>query len=103
MKGWPGNLPTSKAVLAATGGALILAAGAGVLTSAALSQGQPQPTRTVTIDLEDGAQGPPGPAGPPGPRGPAGGLACPDGFDPGVLVINAPGGQVRIFTCLGPP
>lgn len=64
-----------------------------------------------------GEQGPKGDTGPPGPkgdkgdqglrglpgeRGPTGpaGLACPQGFSPGELVINHPGGQVAIWTCL---
>jgi hypothetical protein len=44
-----------------------------------------------------------GPGGPRGPTGPAGGEGCPKGFDPGVLVINHPGGKVAIFTCLETP
>jgi len=55
---------------------------------------------------EIGATGPQGPAGPKGdtgdtgPQGPPGGLDCPDGFQQGNLVINHPGGQVTLFTCL---
>jgi len=60
-----------------------------------------------------GPPGPQGPAGPPGPAGPAGppgkdgtgGDICagaPPGYTPGVLQINAPKGQVRIWTCIEP-
>jgi hypothetical protein len=53
-----------------------------------------------------GEQGPAGERGPQGPPGPAGsGGPCagaPSGYEPGVLVLNAPGGQVRIWTCLAP-
>lgn len=108
-----------------------MAAGSGFLAATALSQEPPGPTRTVTVDVGTGEQGPPGPPGPAGetgargpagpqgergaqgpigpigPQGPAGtgGGPCtgaPPGYEPGILVINAPGGQVRIFTCLEP-
>lgn len=80
---------------------------AGFLAAGALSQGSQEPTRTVTVNVGTGPQGPAGPPGPQGPQGPPGpsGDICggaPTGFEPGVLVFNAPGGQVRIFTCLGP-
>jgi len=60
-------------------------------------------------DGKDGAQGATGPAGPkgdvgpPGPKGePGTGGAenCPSGSTFGKLVINHPGGQVSIFTCI---
>jgi len=47
-----------------------------------------------------GAIGPPGPKGDTGPAGPVGGTTCPTGFSNGYLVINHPGGQVTLFTCL---
>jgi hypothetical protein len=102
---------------------------AGFLTATALSQETAGPTKTVTVDVGTGAQGPagppgpvgpigstgpagpagpPGPAGPTGPAGPAGTGAsdicadAPAGYEPGILVINHPGGQTRIFTCIGP-
>ena len=75
---------------------LALAGSAGFLTAQALSS-QAQPTRTVTINLRNGATGP---AGPRGPTGPAGSQSCPAGFSEGELVINHPGGQVTIVTCL---
>jgi len=111
-------------------GAVALAGASGYLTSTALSSGQAGPGRTVTINVGSGERGPIGPAGPagpagakgdPGPAGPAGpqgekgeagpagpqgppgpggGLACPNGFSPGTLVINAPGGHATIYTCL---
>lgn len=108
-----------------------LAAGSGYLTSSAFSQGPNAPQRTVTIDVATGPTGPAGPPGkqgPPGAKGPtgpqgeqgiqgeqgptgpqgppgSGGDICsgaPTGFVPGLLVINHPGGQTTIFTCLGP-
>jgi len=99
--------------------ALAMVGGAGFLAATALSQEEPLPTRTVTIDVATGPQGPPGetgprgeqgetgPPGPIGPQGPAGvgGGTCggaPPGYSPGILQINTPGGQVRIFTCLEP-
>jgi hypothetical protein len=114
---------------------IVLTASAGFLASQALSSATAEPTRTVTVNVGEGTQGPPGPAGPAGPpgpkgdqgergatgeqgpagpRGPAGpagppgsggGGPCagaPAGYEPGVLVLNAPGGQVRLWTCLGP-
>ena len=48
---------------------------------------------------ETGSQGPPGPVG---PVGPAGGISCPVGYDEGRLVINHPGGQTAIWTCIAP-
>jgi hypothetical protein len=84
--------------------ALALAAGSGYLTSQAVSSST---TRTVTINLATGPRGvpgPPGPAGPagakgdPGAPGPAG--ACPTGYAFGKLVINHPGGQTVVWTCL---
>jgi len=47
-----------------------------------------------------GLTGPVGPAGPKGDKGDPGGMTCPPGFVPGKLIINHPGGQVTIFTCL---
>lgn len=111
------------AILVAMGS--LMAAGSGFLAATALSQEQSGPTRTVTVNVGTGEQGPPGEAGPPGPAGPRGeagprglqgetgpqgppgpsGGPCtgaPAGYEPGILVINTPGGQVRTFTCLGP-
>jgi Collagen triple helix repeat (20 copies) len=54
-----------------------------------------------------GAVGPVGPAGPKGdtgaqgPQGDPGTFACKVGFEKGVLVLNGPGGQVKIWTCIG--
>lgn len=79
---------------------LLLAGGAGFLTAQALSQGGP--TKTVTIDVGKGTQGPRGPAGPKGdagPQGPPGGIQCPAGYALIDLVINHPGGQTTILTC----
>ena len=75
----------------------LLAAGSGYLASTALSQGgAPEPSRTVTVDVV----GPPGPQGEQGPAGPPGDFSCIAGHTPGILQLNTPGGQVRIYTCL---
>ena len=106
--------------------ALALAGGAGYLASTALSSGQ-QATRTITINVAHGPPGPPGPPGPrgpagdtgprgpqgdrgpggpkgdkgdPGPPGPPGSLTCPNGFSPADVVINHPGGQDTLYTCV---
>jgi len=58
-----------------------------------------------------GDRGPVGPVGPVGDQGPAGakgeqgepgppGGSCPSGFSQGELVLNHPGGQVTLWTCL---
>ena len=99
--------------------ALILAGGlaftgtGGFLAATALSQTGDIPTKTITV--ENGQPGPVGPAGPAGPKGERGekgepgdqgepgepgGSTCPDGFVFGRLIINHPGGQVVIFTCM---
>jgi len=95
-------------VILTMAGALGLAAGSGFLTSQALGTAQ-QATTTVTVNIPTGGPGPQGPAGPPGPKGdtgpagpagPAGAQTCPAGFQTGELVINHPGGQVTLYTCL---
>jgi hypothetical protein len=108
------------ALLSAAG--LVLAAVSGFLATTAFS-GLTQETRTVTINVATGPPGPPGPTGPKGEqgeRGPAGpqgatgpqgpigpqgppgkgGVSCPPGYSEGALVINHPGGQVVVWTCL---
>jgi hypothetical protein len=88
------------------GAALALAAGSGYLASTALGRGSAE-TRTVTINVGGtGPRGPQGPAGPqgpkgdPGPQGPPGAMTCPTGYSAGVLLVNHPGGQTRVWTCL---
>jgi len=71
---------------------LVAAAGSGFLTAKAIS-GSSAPARTTTVNVGTGERGP---QGPPGPAG----LACPANYSPGELVINHPGGQTRIWTCL---
>jgi hypothetical protein len=96
----------SRTAWIAAAAALVLAGGSGFLASQALGVGAAQATRTVTVNVGTGERGPAGPAGPAGPRGergPPGGTTCPNGFAFGVLVINHPGGQTRIFTCLESP
>jgi hypothetical protein len=120
------KIPTS-AFLAL--GALSLLASGGFAAAAFTTQSD-QATRTVTINVTGGATGPTGPIGPTGPKGatgpagargpvgatgatgargpigargptgPAGSFTCPTGFSEGDLVINHPGGQVTLFTCL---
>lgn len=114
------------------GMSLSLAIAAGYLTATALSPAAADvPSRTVTIDVATGPTGPEGPPGergpagaqgptgetgpigpqgeqgPTGPQGPPGegGGPCggaPEGYSPGFLVINHPGGQTTIYTCLEP-
>jgi len=94
---------------------LTAAAGSGFLVSMALGGPQSAPARTETITVRNGATGPAGPQGPPGergergpagatgpqgPQGPPGDFSCIQGYSPGILVINHPGGQTRIYTCL---
>jgi hypothetical protein len=86
--------------------ALVLAAGTGFLAATAIGVGSQQPTRTVTINVANGAKGDPGPAGPPGsagppgPKGAPGAESCPAGYSFSALVINHPGGQTQIATCI---
>jgi hypothetical protein len=47
-----------------------------------------------------GPQGPQGPKGDKGDQGEPGSTNCPNGFSHGDLVINHPGGQTTIFTCI---
>jgi hypothetical protein len=87
--------------------------GAGGLAAAALSAGSsaPPPTKTVTVNVggptgATGAKGVPGTTGPSGATGaqgvtgPAGGFECLTGYSPGILVLNGPGGQTRVYACL---
>jgi hypothetical protein len=81
--------------------AVLAAAGSsGFLVSQAVGGSAQTPTKTVTVNVGTGPQGPPGPAGPPGPTGAPGAESCPSGSEFGKLVLNAPGGQVSILTCI---
>ena len=57
---------------------------------------------------DTGPAGPVGPAGPKGEKGdtgaqgPPGGTTCPEGYVFGKLIINHPGGQASIYTCMTP-
>jgi|SRR5215469_2224288 len=102
--GWP--MPSMKIVSAVMGASLVAAAGAGALAAAAISStSAPLPTKTVTVNVGQGATGPQGPPGPPGPKGDPGtsGFECLTGYNPGILILNAPGGQTKIYTCLEGP
>lgn len=97
---------------------IVMAGGSGYLASVALSGSNQEPTTTTTVTIKSGPTGPQGPqgpkgekgeAGPQGPRGaqgptgpagPAGAPDCGAGFESGLLVINHPGGQVTIKTCI---
>ena len=84
------------------GAALVLAGTAGFFVAASVGTSA-GPAQTVTVNVPTGATGPtgpPGPTGPAGPPGPAGGNTCPAGYAEGSLVINHPGGQVTLWTCL---
>lgn len=107
-------------------GALASTTAGGFFASQAVNAGAQTDVKTVTIDVGKGEKGDTGPAGPAGPKGaqgekgaqgdkgdkgdkgPAGppgpqgdpGLKCPTGFVVGKLIINHPGGQTTIFTCL---
>lgn len=98
--------------------ALVLAAGSGYGAATALGTSSAAPARTVTINVatgptgpkgntgpqgprgDVGPQGPKGDTGPQGPPGPAGTTTCPPGYSQGKLVINHPGGQTSVWTCI---
>jgi hypothetical protein len=94
---------------ALAGAGLLLAGTSGFFIADAVSGAAP--VRTVTVNVATGPRGEQGPAGPAGPRGeqgargeqgppgPAGG-GCPNGFTAGRLIINHPGGQTTVWTCL---
>lgn len=89
-------------------GSLGLAGAAGFGASQALGLGKADapPTKTTTINVGTGEQGPTGPAGPvgpPGPTGTGGAESCPTGSTFGAVLINHPGGQVEIWTCVKNP
>lgn len=76
-------------------------------------QGPPGPAGPAGSKGDKGDPGPAGPEGPQGlagPQGPpgtggSGGGPCegaPAGYTPGILQLNTPGGQTRIWTCLAP-
>jgi hypothetical protein len=106
------KMPSASVIYLSVG--LILAGTSGALTATALGGSKQTATRTTTINIPtggtgEGIPGPPGPKGDTGPQGPigpqgppgtSGGENCPTGFSHGELVINHPGGQVTIFTCL---
>jgi Collagen triple helix repeat (20 copies) len=121
---------TSSRLLWLSGGLVTFCAGLAAAVIVAATHAQTTPQKTVTINVTNGTPGPagppgpkgdtgpagppgpkgdPGPAGPPGPQGPPGppgtgttpsGFECPAGYTIGDLVINHPGGQTTILTCL---
>jgi hypothetical protein len=92
----------TSSILATTGAVALTAAGGLGAAAIAASGAAPPPTKTVTVDVATGPAGPPGPPGPKGDTGPQGpaGLDCLTGYSPGILVINAPGGQTKLYTCI---
>jgi hypothetical protein len=81
----------------AAGTSIVLATTAGVIASQTFGAGSQTPAETVTINV---ATGPKGDTGPPGPAGQPGAENCPTGSVFGELVINHPGGQTTILTCI---
>lgn len=79
---------------------LVLAAGTGFVVATALGASAPAPTKTVTVNVQNGQTGPKGDKGDTGPQGPPGSIECPTGFVVGEIVINHPGGQVTIYGCI---
>lgn len=61
--------------------------------------GPPGPQGEQGLQGVQGIQGLTGPAGPTGPQGPPG-MQCPPGFIAETLKLNAPGGQITLFTCV---
>jgi len=102
--------------IAAVGAAVLFTAAGGFGAASILGAGNQTPQTTTTITVKNGATGPTGPQGPRGERGergpqgergptgpqgpPGNGESCPTGFEFGILVINHPGGQVTIATCI---
>jgi hypothetical protein len=98
-------------VLLLSAASLVLAASTGYLAATAFGLGTAgsPPTVTTTVNVGQGQTGPPGPqgetgpAGPAGPPGPAGGGGpedCPTGSTFKAVILNAPGGQTEIWTCV---
>lgn len=84
----------------AIGAGIVTTGAAGFIAAGAIGAGNQAATTTTTINVATGPVGATGPQGPTGPSGPPGGTSCPAGFEEGELVINHPGGQVTLFTCL---
>jgi hypothetical protein len=88
-----------RSALFATIGAVAFTSAGGLATAAVVaSSGAPPPQKTVTITV-----GGTGPTGPSGSTGATGTFECLDGYVPGILVINHPGGQTKIYTCIEGP
>jgi hypothetical protein len=65
---------------------LVLAAGAGLFAASSLGVGTAGPAQTVTVTIP--------------PPAPPSAFECPEGFSQGALVVNHPGGQVTLWSCL---
>lgn len=75
-------------------GSLLLAGVSGYMVASAVGATAPPPQKTVTVTIPQSV------TGPTGPTGPEGSIVCPDGFVPGLVVVNHPGGQVTIYACI---
>jgi len=95
-------------------GASLTLAGGGLAGAALVTAQSGEPTKTITIDLQNGDPGPIGPAGPAGPKGeqgprgergpagpqgPPGGTTCPAGYTLTNVIINHPGGHDTLLAC----
>ena len=88
-------------------GSLVLAGASGFLASTALSQEPTPPSKTITVEVETGPQGPPGDTGPKGepgdvgPTGPASTVPGPKGDtgEQGPQGIQGPKGDPGEFSC----
>ena len=102
------TLPRPSVLYMAASIGLAGAAGYGASVALGLSSAGSAPTVTTTVNVGQGQTGPAGPSGPAGPAGPTGppGAAgggpqdCPTGSTFKAVVLNAPGGQTEIWTCV---
>lgn len=99
------GLPQKPVLLMVASLGLAGAAGYGASVALSLGTASGPPTATTTVNVaavgETGPAGPPGPPGPPGPTGTGGGADdCPVGSTFKAVVLNAPGGQTEVWTCV---
>jgi hypothetical protein len=104
------KIPSTPTLLLA--GSIVLAGAAGGLGAVAISSGAgaADPTKTVTIQIQNGTTGPAGPTGPEGPAGPPGPKGdpgtggadnCPSGSTFGEVNFVIQGqGPTAILTCI---
>ena len=80
--------------------AIGFAAGSGFFIATALGIGSQAPTKTTTVNVGTGEQGPAGPPGPAGADGKPGAEGCPTGSSFQAIQINHATGHVVIWTCV---